>query len=115
MFRVVLVFCWYFIWVLVELNIIVKEKPCQHSYSQEETKYDYSMKSCVGKQEPRTFELLCLDKSVTTFYFFYFPKSAQLSEIISSLIAPLNLSPASSSLSSKTCRHRQLVNGISFR
>uniref|UniRef100_A0A8C8B9Z3 KAT8 regulatory NSL complex subunit 1 like n=1 Tax=Otus sunia TaxID=257818 RepID=A0A8C8B9Z3_9STRI len=42
-------------------------------------------------------------------------KSAQLSEIISSLIAPLNLSPASSSLASKTCRHRQLVNGISFR
>ncbi|XP_030310026.1 KAT8 regulatory NSL complex subunit 1-like protein isoform X4 [Calypte anna] len=42
-------------------------------------------------------------------------KSAQLSEIISSLIAPLNLSPASSSLSSKMCRHRQLVNGISFR
>ncbi|XP_031971250.1 KAT8 regulatory NSL complex subunit 1-like protein isoform X6 [Corvus moneduloides] len=42
-------------------------------------------------------------------------KSAQLSEIISSLIAPLSLSPASSSLSSKTCRHRQLVNGISFR
>ncbi|XP_030342655.1 KAT8 regulatory NSL complex subunit 1-like protein isoform X9 [Strigops habroptila] len=42
-------------------------------------------------------------------------KSAQLSEIISSLIAPLNLSPASSSLSSKACRHRQLVNGISFR
>ncbi|KAM7049053.1 KAT8 regulatory NSL complex subunit 1-like protein isoform 6-T9 [Acridotheres tristis] len=42
-------------------------------------------------------------------------KSAQLSEIISSLIAPLNLSPASSSLSSKTCKHRQLVNGISFR
>ncbi|OXB64723.1 hypothetical protein ASZ78_014994 [Callipepla squamata] len=41
-------------------------------------------------------------------------QSAQLSEIISSLIAPLNLSPASS-LSSKTCRHRQLVNGISFR
>ncbi|XP_031460229.1 KAT8 regulatory NSL complex subunit 1-like protein isoform X6 [Phasianus colchicus] len=41
-------------------------------------------------------------------------KSAQLSEIISSLIAPLNLSPASS-LSSKSCRHRQLVNGISFR
>ncbi|XP_040532513.1 KAT8 regulatory NSL complex subunit 1-like protein isoform X11 [Gallus gallus] len=41
-------------------------------------------------------------------------KSAQLSEIISSLIAPLNLSPASA-LSSKTCRHRQLVNGISFR
>ncbi|XP_074451229.1 KAT8 regulatory NSL complex subunit 1-like protein isoform X5 [Larus michahellis] len=42
-------------------------------------------------------------------------KSAQLSEIISSLIAPLSLSPASSSLSSKTCKHRQLVNGISFR
>ncbi|XP_014737478.1 PREDICTED: KAT8 regulatory NSL complex subunit 1-like protein isoform X1 [Sturnus vulgaris] len=42
-------------------------------------------------------------------------QSAQLSEIISSLIAPLNLSPASSSLSSKTCKHRQLVNGISFR
>uniref|UniRef100_A0A8C5UC07 KAT8 regulatory NSL complex subunit 1 like n=1 Tax=Malurus cyaneus samueli TaxID=2593467 RepID=A0A8C5UC07_9PASS len=42
-------------------------------------------------------------------------QSAQLSEIISSLIAPLNLNPASSSLSSKTCRHRQLVNGISFR
>uniref|UniRef100_A0A8C4TR23 KAT8 regulatory NSL complex subunit 1 like n=1 Tax=Falco tinnunculus TaxID=100819 RepID=A0A8C4TR23_FALTI len=42
-------------------------------------------------------------------------KSAQLSEIISSLIAPLNLSPSSSSLSSKTCRHRHLVNGISFR
>uniref|UniRef100_A0A8C3PY47 KAT8 regulatory NSL complex subunit 1 like n=1 Tax=Chrysolophus pictus TaxID=9089 RepID=A0A8C3PY47_CHRPC len=41
-------------------------------------------------------------------------QSAQLSEIISSLIAPLNLSPASS-LSSKSCRHRQLVNGISFR
>ncbi|XP_067154838.1 KAT8 regulatory NSL complex subunit 1-like protein isoform X1 [Apteryx mantelli] len=42
-------------------------------------------------------------------------QSAQLSEIISSLIAPLSLSPASSPLSSKTCRHRQLVNGISFR
>ncbi|KAM6070864.1 KAT8 regulatory NSL complex subunit 1-like protein isoform 1-T2 [Chlamydotis macqueenii] len=42
-------------------------------------------------------------------------QSAQLSEIISSLIAPLNLSPASSSLSAKNCRHRQLVNGISFR
>lgn len=47
-----LVICWCFIWVLVELNIIiVKEKPCQHGYSQEETKYDYSMKSCIGKQE----------------------------------------------------------------
>ncbi|XP_063256193.1 KAT8 regulatory NSL complex subunit 1-like protein isoform X1 [Prinia subflava] len=42
-------------------------------------------------------------------------QSAQLSEIISSLISPLNLAPASSSLSSKSCRHRQLVNGISFR
>ncbi|NWS69307.1 KAL1L protein, partial [Crotophaga sulcirostris] len=42
-------------------------------------------------------------------------QSAQLSEIISGLIAPLNLSPSSSSLLSKTCRHRQLVNGISFR
>ncbi|KFV65779.1 KAT8 regulatory NSL complex subunit 1-like, partial [Dryobates pubescens] len=42
-------------------------------------------------------------------------QSAQLSEIISNLIAPLNLAPASSPLSSKTCRHRQLVNGISFR
>ncbi|NXL85231.1 KAL1L protein, partial [Alectura lathami] len=42
-------------------------------------------------------------------------QSAQLSEIISSLIAPLNLSPAAASLSPKTCRHRQLVNGISFR
>ncbi|NWI87346.1 KAL1L protein, partial [Pitta sordida] len=42
-------------------------------------------------------------------------QSAQLSEIISSLIAPLNLSPASSSLSPKSCRHRQLANGISFR
>ncbi|NXH16979.1 KAL1L protein, partial [Bucco capensis] len=42
-------------------------------------------------------------------------QSAQLSEIISNLIAPLNLSPSSSSLPSKTCRHRQLVNGISFR
>ncbi|KAM6333031.1 KAT8 regulatory NSL complex subunit 1-like protein isoform 3-T4 [Podargus strigoides] len=42
-------------------------------------------------------------------------QSAQLSEIISSLIAPFNLSPSSSSRSSKTCRHRQLVNGISFR
>ncbi|XP_061858511.1 KAT8 regulatory NSL complex subunit 1-like protein [Colius striatus] len=42
-------------------------------------------------------------------------QSAQLSEIISSLIAPLNLSPTSSPLSSKTCRHKHLVNGISFR
>ncbi|NXX38011.1 KAL1L protein, partial [Tricholaema leucomelas] len=42
-------------------------------------------------------------------------QSAQLSEIISNLIAPLNLAPASSALSSKPCQHRQLVNGISFR
>ncbi|NXO01735.1 KAL1L protein, partial [Rhinopomastus cyanomelas] len=42
-------------------------------------------------------------------------QSAQLSEIISSLIAPPSLSPPSSSLSSKGCRLRQLVNGISFR
>ncbi|XP_019409191.1 PREDICTED: KAT8 regulatory NSL complex subunit 1-like protein isoform X2 [Crocodylus porosus] len=42
-------------------------------------------------------------------------KSAQLSEIISSLIAPLNLSPTSSPLSSKSGKHKQLVNGISFR
>ncbi|NXG47489.1 KAL1L protein, partial [Psilopogon haemacephalus] len=42
-------------------------------------------------------------------------QSAQLSEIISSLIAPLSLTPASSALSSKPCQHRQLVNAISFR
>ncbi|NWU98143.1 KAL1L protein, partial [Upupa epops] len=42
-------------------------------------------------------------------------QSAQLSEIISSLIAPPSLSPPSSSFSSKSCRLRQLVNGISFR
>ncbi|XP_019378970.1 PREDICTED: KAT8 regulatory NSL complex subunit 1-like protein isoform X1 [Gavialis gangeticus] len=42
-------------------------------------------------------------------------QSAQLSEIISSLIAPLNLSPTSSPLSSKSGKHKQLVNGISFR
>ncbi|XP_060544150.1 KAT8 regulatory NSL complex subunit 1-like protein isoform X1 [Pantherophis guttatus] len=42
-------------------------------------------------------------------------QSAQLSEIISSLIAPLNLSPTSSSLSSKTCKQNELVNGISLR
>lgn len=75
MFRVVLVLCWCFIWVLVELNIIiVKEKPCQHGYSQKETKYDYSLKSCVAKQEPRTFELLSLDKSLTNFNFIFFPE-----------------------------------------
>ncbi|XP_032064674.1 KAT8 regulatory NSL complex subunit 1-like protein [Thamnophis elegans] len=42
-------------------------------------------------------------------------QSAQLSEIISSLIAPLNLSPTSSSLSSKTCKQNELLNGISLR
>ncbi|KAM6461936.1 KAT8 regulatory NSL complex subunit 1-like protein isoform 1-T1 [Liasis olivaceus] len=42
-------------------------------------------------------------------------QSAQLSEIISSLIAPLNLSPTSSPLSSKTCKQNELVNGISLR
>ncbi|KAM3852696.1 KAT8 regulatory NSL complex subunit 1-like protein [Vipera latastei] len=42
-------------------------------------------------------------------------QSAQLSEIISSLIAPLSLSPTSSSLSSKTCKQNELVNGISLR
>ncbi|XP_056664112.1 KAT8 regulatory NSL complex subunit 1-like protein isoform X3 [Monodelphis domestica] len=40
-------------------------------------------------------------------------KSAQLTEIINSLIAPLNLSPTSSPLSSKPCRHKRLANGIS--
>ncbi|KAM4836189.1 KAT8 regulatory NSL complex subunit 1-like protein isoform 2-T2 [Thomomys bottae] len=40
-------------------------------------------------------------------------KSAQLTEIINSLIAPLNLSPTSSPLSSKSCSHRCLANGIS--
>ncbi|XP_066481986.1 KAT8 regulatory NSL complex subunit 1-like protein isoform X2 [Tiliqua scincoides] len=42
-------------------------------------------------------------------------QSAQLSEIISSLIAPLNLSPTSSPLSSKSCKQKELVNGISQR
>ncbi|KYO33466.1 KAT8 regulatory NSL complex subunit 1-like protein isoform B [Alligator mississippiensis] len=42
-------------------------------------------------------------------------QSAQLSEIISSLIAPLSLSPTSSPVSSKSGKHKQLVNGISFR
>uniref|UniRef100_A0A8C8SYC3 KAT8 regulatory NSL complex subunit 1 like n=1 Tax=Pelusios castaneus TaxID=367368 RepID=A0A8C8SYC3_9SAUR len=42
-------------------------------------------------------------------------QSAQLSEIINNLIAPLNLSPTSSPLSSKSCKHKQLVNGISLR
>ncbi|XP_077011077.1 KAT8 regulatory NSL complex subunit 1-like protein isoform X2 [Tamandua tetradactyla] len=40
-------------------------------------------------------------------------QSAQLTEIINSLIAPLNLSPTSSPLSSKSCGHRCLANGIS--
>ncbi|XP_036609092.1 KAT8 regulatory NSL complex subunit 1-like protein isoform X1 [Trichosurus vulpecula] len=40
-------------------------------------------------------------------------QSAQLTEIINSLIAPLNLSPASSPLSSKPCKHKRLANGIS--
>uniref|UniRef100_A0A8D0E7S4 KAT8 regulatory NSL complex subunit 1 like n=1 Tax=Salvator merianae TaxID=96440 RepID=A0A8D0E7S4_SALMN len=42
-------------------------------------------------------------------------QSAQLSEIISSLISPLNLSPTSSPLSSKSCKQKELVNGISLR
>uniref|UniRef100_A0A8C0CB35 KAT8 regulatory NSL complex subunit 1 like n=1 Tax=Balaenoptera musculus TaxID=9771 RepID=A0A8C0CB35_BALMU len=40
-------------------------------------------------------------------------QSAQLTEIISSLIAPLNLSPTSSPLSSKSCSRKCLANGIS--
>ncbi|XP_058909740.1 KAT8 regulatory NSL complex subunit 1-like protein isoform X1 [Kogia breviceps] len=40
-------------------------------------------------------------------------QSAQLTEIISSLIAPLNFSPTSSPLSSKSCSHKCLANGIS--
>ncbi|CAO2624858.1 KAT8 regulatory NSL complex subunit 1-like protein [Lemmus lemmus] len=40
-------------------------------------------------------------------------QSAQLTEIINSLIAPLNLSPTSSPLSSKSCSHKCLPNGIS--
>uniref|UniRef100_G3R6C6 KAT8 regulatory NSL complex subunit 1 like n=1 Tax=Gorilla gorilla gorilla TaxID=9595 RepID=G3R6C6_GORGO len=39
-------------------------------------------------------------------------QSAQLTEIINSLIAPLNLSPTSSPLSSKSCSHKCLANGI---
>ncbi|KAH0621700.1 hypothetical protein JD844_023277 [Phrynosoma platyrhinos] len=42
-------------------------------------------------------------------------QSAQLSEIISSLIAPLNLSPTSSPLSAKSYKQKELVNGISLR
>ncbi|XP_069323730.1 KAT8 regulatory NSL complex subunit 1-like protein isoform X2 [Eulemur rufifrons] len=40
-------------------------------------------------------------------------QSAQLTEIINSLIAPLNLSPTSSPLSSKSCSQKCLANGIS--
>ncbi|XP_058388899.1 KAT8 regulatory NSL complex subunit 1-like protein isoform X2 [Diceros bicornis minor] len=40
-------------------------------------------------------------------------QSAQLTEIINSLIAPLNLSPASSPLSSRSCHHQCLTNGVS--
>ncbi|XP_060224533.1 KAT8 regulatory NSL complex subunit 1-like protein isoform X4 [Meriones unguiculatus] len=40
-------------------------------------------------------------------------QSAQLTEIINSLIAPLNLSPTSSPLSSKSYSHKCLANGIS--
>ncbi|XP_006891995.1 PREDICTED: KAT8 regulatory NSL complex subunit 1-like protein [Elephantulus edwardii] len=40
-------------------------------------------------------------------------QSAQLTEIINSLIAPLNLSPTSSPLSSKSCGHKCMPNGIS--
>uniref|UniRef100_A0A8C3YJM7 KAT8 regulatory NSL complex subunit 1 like n=1 Tax=Catagonus wagneri TaxID=51154 RepID=A0A8C3YJM7_9CETA len=40
-------------------------------------------------------------------------QSAQLTEIINSLIAPLNLSPTSSPLSSKPCSRKCLANGIS--
>uniref|UniRef100_A0A8D0H3T2 KAT8 regulatory NSL complex subunit 1 like n=1 Tax=Sphenodon punctatus TaxID=8508 RepID=A0A8D0H3T2_SPHPU len=42
-------------------------------------------------------------------------QSAQLSEIINNLIAPFNLSPTSSPLSTKSCKHKQRVNGISLR
>jgi hypothetical protein len=42
-------------------------------------------------------------------------QSAQLTEIINSLIAPLNLSPTSSPLSSKSCGHKCLANGITRR
>ncbi|XP_004851180.1 KAT8 regulatory NSL complex subunit 1-like protein [Heterocephalus glaber] len=40
-------------------------------------------------------------------------QSAQLTEIINSLIAPLNLSPTSSPLSSKSCSHKCFTNTIS--
>ncbi|KAM6178359.1 KAT8 regulatory NSL complex subunit 1-like protein [Rhynchocyon petersi] len=40
-------------------------------------------------------------------------QSAQLTEIINSLIAPLNFSPTSSPLSSKSCSQKCMANGIS--
>nr|XP_056717203.1 KAT8 regulatory NSL complex subunit 1-like protein [Euleptes europaea] len=42
-------------------------------------------------------------------------QSAQLSEIISSLMAPFSLSPTASPLSSKSCKQKDTVNGISVR
>nr|XP_060638117.1 KAT8 regulatory NSL complex subunit 1-like protein [Anolis sagrei ordinatus] len=42
-------------------------------------------------------------------------QSAQLSEIISSLITPLTLSPTSSPLSPKSYKQKELVNGITLR
>ncbi|XP_077174860.1 KAT8 regulatory NSL complex subunit 1-like protein [Paroedura picta] len=42
-------------------------------------------------------------------------QSAQLSEIISSLMAPFSLSPTSSPLSSKPCKPKDMVNGVSLR
>nr|XP_025042602.1 KAT8 regulatory NSL complex subunit 1-like protein isoform X1 [Pelodiscus sinensis]XP_025042603.1 KAT8 regulatory NSL complex subunit 1-like protein isoform X1 [Pelodiscus sinensis] len=42
-------------------------------------------------------------------------QSAQLSEIINNLIAPLNMSPTFFPLSSTSCKHKQLVNGVSLR
>ncbi|XP_008111580.2 KAT8 regulatory NSL complex subunit 1-like protein [Anolis carolinensis] len=42
-------------------------------------------------------------------------QSAQLSEIISSLITPLTMSPTSSPLSPKSYKQKELVNGIALR
>ncbi|XP_015277006.1 PREDICTED: KAT8 regulatory NSL complex subunit 1-like protein [Gekko japonicus] len=42
-------------------------------------------------------------------------QSAQLSEIISSLMAPFSLSPTSSPLSSKPRKQKEMVNGVSLR
>lgn len=39
-------------------------------------------------------------------------QSAELTEIINSLVVPLTLSPASSPISSKSCSHKCLANGI---